>query len=367
MMHKPSLILAIAGSLLVAPAHAEDKVSFQATKYQENAGRIGVAMGELAIEKDFGTDFTARLDVGYDAISGATPMWVGQAGYSNEYVEGKVHVADEKRHSYAGTAIARDAARNEYTFGASWSSEPDFKSGGLSAQAQLWHDDAHNRSYTVGAGMLFNSAVASPFTNNRDDRSSKILSLQAGVTQVLDPGSTVEASLYYGRDTGYLSNHYLKIVRTDAAGQHFLADESRPDRRAAGGVALRWITSWRAGLVSNVWYRYYRDDWGISGQTVEAKAYWDLAARWRLNPVLRLHHQAEADFYRAYGGQVNTFAATGYGSSDARLGQFLARTAQLNLEFQASREWAFNAGASYYRQDNGFSARWLVAGLSYKY
>lgn len=366
-MHKPSLILAIAGGLLATSLHAEDKVSFQGTKYQENDQRIGVVMGELAIEKDFGTDYTVKLDAGYDAISGATPMWVKKPGYANEWVEGKVHVANEKRNSVAGTFIARDAARNEYTFGASWSSEPDFKSAGLSAQAQLWHDESHNRSYTVGVGMLFNTAVATPFTNNQADRSSTILSAQAGVTQVLDPTSTLEGSAYFGRDEGYLSNHYLKIVRTDPAGLHYLADELRPDERQAGGIAARWVKSWRPGMVTQLWYRFYKDNWGITGNTVEAKAYWDITPRWRLNPVIRLHHQTEADFYRGYGDTLNTFAATGFGSNDARLGEFVARTAQLNTEYQASKDWSFNAGATYYHQDNGFAARWLVAGFTYKY
>lgn len=366
-MRKPALILAVTGGLLATVAHAEDKVSFHATQYTENQQRINVVMGEVSIDKDFGTDYTARLDLGHDAISGATPMWEPKPGFANEFVEGQQNVANEKRNSVAGTLIARDAARNEYTVGASWSSEPDFLSTGVSAQAQLWHDDSHNRSYIFGAGMLFNTAIATPYTNNREDRSSTVLNVQAGVNQVLDPTSHVEGSVYVGQDLGYLSNHYLKIVRTDAFGAHYLADEVRPEQRNSGGLAARWIKSWKPGVVSNLWYRYYTDDWGIVGHTVEVKAHWDVAPRWRLSPVLRLHHQSAASFYRGYGDAVNTFSATGLGVNDARLGEFTAKTTALNVEYQSSSEWTFNTNLSDYRQDNGFSARWLVAGFTYKY
>lgn len=360
-------MLLVGGALLSGAAQADNSISYQAYKYVESKDRISVLAGDLAIEKDFGTDLTARLDIGTDAISGATPSWKAKPGYANEYQSGRTKVADESRHSVSGGLSVRDTLRNEYTFGAAYSSEPDFISRELSAQGMWWHDESHNRGYVLGLGAQLNTAVATAFTNNKIDRNSDAFNLQAGVNQVLDRSSTIEASVYGGRDSGYLSNHYLKIVRDDGTGQHVLADDDRPDQRLSGGVSLRWIKSWRESLKSNLWYRYYRDDWGITGHTVEAKVYWDLNDTWRLNPVLRVAQQSGASFYRGYGDAVNTFAQTGHGSNDARLGELRAVTGQLNVVYQASKEWSLNAGLARYRQDTGLSATWLTTGFVFKY
>lgn len=369
-MHRPTLTLLLAGALAAAvvPAQAENKVSFGVLSYQERDGRIGVTDGALAIEHDIDTDYSVKLDLGYDAISGATPAWRLKPGYANEYQKGLVPVAREKRRSAAASLLMRDAARNEYTFGASHSRETDFQSSEVSAQALLWEDDSHNRSYTVGLGLMHNTAVATAYTNNRQDETANTVNVQAGVTQVLDDRSTLEASVYGASESGYLSNHYLKIVRTDAVtGAHVLANDQRPDQRRSGGVALRYTRSLLPGLVGSAWYRWYRDDWSVTGHTLEARVHWDVNEQWRLIPVARVHRQSAASFYRAYGAAVNTFAATGNGSNDDRLGAMTARTLQLNVQYTASKEWSFHAGAGGYRQDNGFSSRTVTAGLIYKY
>lgn len=353
---------------LLAPwAVAENSVSFQATQYQEADDRIGVKMAEVAIEKDFGTDYTLKLDFGYDAISGATPMWVAKPGHANEWVEGKAHVADEVRNSQSASLVIRDETRNEYTLGIARSVEPDFSSYELSGQAQLWHDELHNRSYTIGLGLMQNTSVATAYTNNAQDEDSKVINFQVGINQVLDASSTLEASLYTGKDSGYLSNHYLKIVRSDLLNQHTLTSELRPDQRSSGGLALRWVKNWNSTFTSNAWYRFYSDDWGISGHTAEIKVYADLNEAWRTHLGLRAYTQTAADFYRGYRDTQNTFAATGLGSNDARLGNFNAQTYQLGVQYRASHDWSFNASASLYKQSNGFEATTLTTGLTYSY
>ncbi|MGC4059924.1 MAG: DUF3570 domain-containing protein [Aquabacterium sp.] len=366
-MRIPALIVFAAGASLCTQALAENTISYQAYKYVESNGRMKVQSGDLSIEKDFGTDYTLHLDAGYDGISGATPCWKTKPGFANEYVSGLCKVENDVRNSLNAAFSWRDTSRNEYTVGAAVSHESDFVSNQVSAQAQFWHDDSHNRSYTIGADIQSNTSIATGFTNNAEDRHLSGLNMQAGVNQVLDRTSTLEGSLYLGRESGYLSNQYLKIVRQDDFGQKSLADDDRPERRHGGGFAVRWIKSWRDELKTNLWYRHYGDNWGVTSETVEAKVYWDLNDQWRLNPVVRLFSQTSADFYRAYGDQVNTFATTGYGSNDARLGSIKATTTQFNVEYHASKEWSLNTGFSHYRQDTGLTANWLSAGFVFKY
>ena len=365
--HQPTVFLLLGSALLSVAAHAENSISYQTYRYTESNDRIKVRASDVSIEKDFGTDYTAHLDLGVDAISGATPTWKPMAGSPNQYQSGHAKVSDESRNSVSASLAMRDVRRNEYTVGLAHSSEPDFVSREASVQGMWWHDESHNRAYILGAGAQFNTAIATAFTNNASDRSSNALNLQWGVNQVLDRTSTIEGSIYVGRDSGYLSNHYLKVVRTDSTGQNTLADDARPESRQSGGVSARWIKSWRDDLKTHLWYRFYQDDWDITGHTVEAKLYWDLNEQWRINPVVRLGSQSRASFYRGYGEAVNTFTPTGFASNDARLGPIRAVTSQLNLEYRADKSWSLNGGLVRYRQDTGLSATWLTAGFVFKY
>ncbi|HEX4509077.1 MAG TPA: DUF3570 domain-containing protein [Burkholderiaceae bacterium] len=365
--HVPTLVLLAAGTLVATPACADNYFGYQASRYVEAGQRIHVFSGDLSVEKDFGTDYTLHADMIYDGISGATPSWVAKPGYANEFQAGLQKVDDEVRNALSTTLAVRDAARNEYTFGLAYSHESDFISREISAQAQLWSDDSHDRSYTIGASIQDNTSLATGFTNNTANAGAHAVALQAGVNQVVDARTTLEASVFYAGDSGFLSNQYLKIVRTDAVGEHYLAPDDRPDSRRGGGVAVRWIHSWSDALQSNLWVRWYRDDWGITSGTAEAKAYWSIDDHWRLGPVLRVYHQSSADFYRAYGGNPNTFASTGYGTDDARLGTLTAVTTQLNAEYRADANWTLNAGVSRYSNNAGLRAGWLTAGFIYRY
>lgn len=367
-MHKPTLLLAALGvQLMAVSAHAENSIAFQGYQYNEDNDRIDVRGGAVTIDKDFGTDYELNVGIDYDTVTGATPMWVPIDGYVNEYEKGKAELEPETRNGSFASLLMRDKARNEYSVGVTYSTEPDYLARGLSAKALFWQDDSHNRSYTLGASRMFNLAVASDFTNHTQNENSISDYIEGGITQVINARTTFEASLYYSTEAGYLTNQYLKIVRIDSVGNKYLAPDDRPLTRDAGGFALRGIHAWTPGLVTHLWYRFYEDDWGITGNTLEAKLYWDVAPTLRLNPVYRLGHQSTADFFRDYSDDLNYFAATGVGSNDARLGNFTTQTAQFNVEYLADKQWTLNTGVSQYMQDNGFDASWLSAGFVFRY
>jgi hypothetical protein len=366
-MRWPTLFVCVAGSALGSAALAEDRIALQTYKYTEATDRMVVRATNVDVDKDFGVNWSAQFHLGVDAISGATPCWKPKAGYANEYASGLCQVGAETRQSVSASVLRRDASRHEYRLGFAHSAETDFVSRELSAQAQIWHDEAHNRAYTVAASLQDNTSVATGNTNNTANLGSRAYSLQWGVNQVLDRSSTLQANVHVGRDVGYLSNHYLKIVRDDGAGQHVLALDARPALRQNAGVSVRWIKAWGEPFKTNLWYRHDRDSWWVASHTLEAKAYWDINAQWRLNPVLRWFTQTSANFYRGYGDAVNTFAASGPGSNDARLGALHSTTAQLHAQYQADKNWSLNLGVSAYRQSTGLHATWATAGFVFKY
>jgi len=365
-MHRPTVVL-LAFSALTSVAHADNTVGWQAYKYVEDNDRIRVVTNDLSVEKDIGTDLTVHFDAGVDAVSGATPSWCPKLGYVNEFVSCKSTVEDHTRHSADGSVTWRDGRRNEYTFGGAVSKETDFLSRDLSARAMMWENASHNRNWTLALDFQWNTNIANSRTNNTSNEDSHVVGIQAGVNQVIDATSTAEASIYMLHSDGYLSNDYLKIVRDDGQGGHVLAPDSRPSARNAAGFALRWTKSWRPDLTTNIWYRWYQDNWGVRGNTVEAKAYWDVNPHWRINPVLRWHVQQGANFYRAYGDTINTFAATGYGTNDARQGPLQAATGELDVEYHPNRDWSFNAGVARYVQNTGLRSTWLTAGFIMHY
>jgi len=367
-MRKPTLLIAAAGvSLLSGTLQAENAISWQGYQYDEGDNRIDVRGGAVTIEQDFGTDYALTAGIDYDTVTGATPMWVPISGYTDQYRKGKVELEPESRDGSFASLLMRDSRRNEYTLGLSYSVEPDYIARSVSAQTRLWQDSSHNRSWIIGLQRMANTARASDYTNHHTDEDLTKDYLQAGLSQVINANTTLEASLYYGRDDGYMSNQYLQIVRMDEFGNRALAPDSRPESRESGGFSVRGIHSLQPGLVVQLWYRYYQDDWAIDAHTVEAKLYWNLTPRLRLNPVARYGQQTEAEFYRDYSDAVNYFSTTGYGSNDERLGAFDTHTLQMNLEFLASKEWSLNTGISRYTQDNGFDANWVSAGFVFRH
>lgn len=367
-MRKPNLIIVAAGAtLLAAAAQAENSISWEANQYSEKEDRIDVRGGALVVKHDFGTDIEFSVGMDYDTVSGATPMWIPVEGYADEFEKGKVELATESRDAAFGSLLFRDRSRNEYTLSLSYSEEPDFIARTIAVSAVLWSDASHNRAWRAGFSHAFNRAVATPATQHSQDEDNTNDYAELGFNQVINAKTTIEASVFYGRESGYQSNQYLQIVRSDDSGNQALAPDTRPDERVSGGLSFRAIRSFSNTLTGNLWYRYYQDDWNIDGHTMEARAYWTVSPRVRLNPVVRFGTQTAADFYKDYGDVINTFPSDGYGSNDERLGEFETSTLQLNAEWLASKEWTLNVGYSVYRQDNGFEATWITGGFVFKY
>jgi len=367
-MRKPNLIIATVGISLLAPiAQAENSIAWQFNQYSENDDRIDVRGGAIAIKKDFGTDYELSAGIDYDTVTGATPSWVALDGYTDQYTKGKAELATESRDGAYASLLFRDKKRNEYSITTTYSEEPDYVARSLALSTVLWSDASHNRSYNIGFSHAFNTALATEATTHSKDEDDTTNYLEVGINQVINKNMTLEVSAYVGNKEGYQSNQYLRIVRVDSSGNRSLAADSRPDERLSGGISLRAINSWSNNFSTQAWYRYYQDDWGITGHTLETRAYWDFAPQWRLNPVLRLGSQSAADFYRDYSDDVNYFSATGFGSNDARLGDYKTRTVQMNVEWLASQEWSLNLGFSRYTQDNGLSASWITGGFVFRY
>ena len=139
------------------------------------------------------------------------------------------------------------------------------------------------------------------------------ISLNVGLTQVLNKDSLVEGSLGYTRSAGYLSNPYKAVILAfDDPNQYINSTglrtvilkgvlEQRPTLRNQWTFDTRfvhYVDSLDAAL--HVGYRFYHDDWGIDAHTFDLSWYQPIGDGWMLVPGARYYSQSAASFYKPY-------------------------------------------------------------------
>ena len=396
------LTLLTAGAVSAAAPASADKVSLHYMDYQEYDDRVEVADTVIALEKNFGVDYTLNADFGYDSVSGASPalqpvrpasslsptdaarFFAAQAltgetllGYdpAGSYRIRKNDL-DDTRKSGSFTFTMRDKARNELTFGGSYSKEEDYVSRGVSGQYLWYANEQKNRSYTVGGSWLhdtsdvFGTAYASKTQEDLDT-----VSLEFGVSQILSSESYMDFTVYGTYANGYLSNHYLTILRRIDVDQNgvigndevFLAADDRPDQRKSGGFSTRFVKQLTDTSVMQSTYRFYVDSWEIMSHTLDIDFSWEMMPGLTVMPRYSYYNQTEADFFRDPEASSNQFSATSYGSSDLRLGDFDAHTWELGVSYFLTKDFSLEASVASYEQSNDFSADWFVAGMTWKF
>lgn len=387
-------------------AHAEQVLSLHQMQYQEDDDRIKVADTSLALKLDFGVDYSLDLSLGYDSVTGASPTWQiansagisgteavfrqgeleqGQAmtdetllGYAHDVSQYQIQRVplEDTRKSAAASLTVRDRYRNEWSFGVAHSKESDYKSNSVSASYLLFLDKGKNRSVNVGLAYLNDETlVFGTGYQSRTEEKIQVLNFEAGLTQVLSPTSIFDVKLFFNHDNGYLSNHYLTILRgidlnedniiTDD--EYFLAADSRPNVRNGFGTKLSYSTQLWAWLTGQFSYRYYQDSWSIKSHTASVSLSFELFDGLFIVPEYVRYQQNQAEFYLNPNVKEPYFTANGNGSNDTRLGDFYADTYGLTISYQVTKAWQLDLGVNRYQQSNQFAASWAVLGVNYRF
>jgi hypothetical protein len=378
--------------------------SYHALYYAEGDDRVTVEDHVASVKHSFGVDYDLKMDVGYDAISGASPTLqsntpvltqqdaearqkkVAEADKqtdklilaydpNGDYKKRNVELEDIRR-SINVSLLMRDEQRNETTLGASYSKEEDYTSSSASASRLWWADRRKNRSYSAGVSVIYNESYV--FSDGYADQyidNNLMWDAELGVNQVLSDKAHVSLSAYINHDIGYLSNHYQTIVRgvdldnnqRIERSEWLLAAEQRPDSRTGGGIGALHVWQWQSGITSQLNYRYFDDDWGIASHTLNWALDIPISQQLTLLPVARLYQQQAAFFYRDADSDDKVFNASQYGSSDHRLGDYHAWHAQLGAQWRPVQHWQIDSSLALYQQSNDFNAWWLMLGASYTY
>ena len=397
MQLKNKISIAAATLLVASTLMAEDYVSVQYVQYDESDDRASISSPSVEISKDFGVDYTLKVGLTLDSLTGASPTWYDV----NEYdatTEASSHtrylgatVGDERygqidykddRTAVSALLTKRFASRDELSVGVNHSSENDYEANELSAEYLHFLDSSKNQSISAGVSYQANKVEVSCHENyknysaleGRCDSTTaaselldiNVIATEVGFTQVIDENSLAKVSLFGASEDGYLSNPYMNVVREYSANMVDIIAENKPDTRLSYGATAQYTRAFSDTLTSNTIYRLYSDDWGIMSHTISTELYYELGSSWIFGGGFRYYTQSEADFYKS-GKNGDYFGDEAIASSDERMREFDAIGYKLSAEHKITKKLSANVGYNFYDQKDTFNATYYNVGVKYKF
>ncbi|MCJ9430091.1 DUF3570 domain-containing protein [Kordiimonas marina] len=365
--------------------------------YKENGGRVQAIepMISFVQNDEDGDVYSARLT--YDSLTGATPngaapwkttqtfvkpAYVTGEGHTTTRASGGVTVtnpvtgATEVQYTAAPYALPLDtgfhdrrwavdlgyahqlSSRTKINFGVNGSHEQDYQSySGRFGIAQ----DFNQKTTTVSLGVNYEHDISKPFYGTptpltwmsgamKDgSRSKNVLSLVAGVTQVVTRNWLVQLNYSYGHVSGYQTDPYklISVVNPVTGAPYSYMYESRPESRTRHAVYLGSKMA-LGSFVTSISGRYYHDSWGIDSITGELSEHIPVGERAYLEPGVRYYHQSAADFFAYY--LPWNIVKPQYASADSRLDSFNAITLSLSGGYKLTDQVEFYGMVQSYRQ-----------------
>jgi hypothetical protein len=288
----------LAGAMLLCQpksARAEDTLSYKFQSWQEDNGRIGIHSHYVNLEKALGPDMSFKAMALIDSIAGATPT--GELPRTPGGPVPLAHMEDERKAWDA--ELTREFKRVTATVGYGISKEHDYLSKGISLNT-VTNFNQKNTNLLLGYGRT-DDTINEQKLGWTSDRTKTGNDFLVGVTQLLDPNTSLQANVSIGRSHGFESDPY-KIVSTTMLdldpGSYYTPPENRPRYKNKVSLFLglnHSFEQYHAALEAS--YRYYHDTFGITSHTTSLAWVQDLGEHWTVQPFLRFYRQSAADFY----------------------------------------------------------------------
>lgn len=343
--------------LLASPrpaARADDAFAYKIVDYRETGGRVDVLTQVASADQDIGPDFHIGVTLINDAISGASPTGVRAPAGSDQV---PLETLTDHRKAWE-VDLARQFERVRATVGVSESREHDYVSRGGSFNTLT---DFNQKNTTILAGVAAHDDDVKTYTSpERLYLPKHVFDAILGVTQLLDPRTSVTLNVTWGRETGDLDDQYKLVEKTEelVPGSFFpLAFlENRPDTRSMGDVYAsinRAYPGLNGALEAS--YRFYDDTFGIVANTLELNWLQKVGAHLTVAPSVRFYEQGAAEFYYYNLDDTNivpTHVPDPDGphySSDYRLSSFYAVTGGLELTYRWNERIQMDVAYDQYR------------------
>lgn len=290
------VVAALIAWLTPRVVRAENSLSYKYEDYRESGGRIAVTTQGAYAQQDLGLDTHVKLEAVLDAITGATPTGEPAPAGSNQVPLTEMH---DRRKAW-NADVSRQFSRVNLDFGFGNSRESDYISNGWSLNAVTDFNQKNTELLTGVAGTddkikVGYSSIAPRARKHTND-------LLLGLTQLLDPHTSVTANVSWGRQAGYLSDPYKLVLKHVQVLPGIVLprsySENRPEYREkwVGLIGVNHAFSDLHGAIDAT-YRYYRDTFGIDAHTVDLAWFQQLGAKWILRPSVRFYDQSAARFY----------------------------------------------------------------------
>jgi hypothetical protein len=249
-------------------------------------GGMDINVKSVLVRKKFAESFSVQAGYTIDTVSGA----------SIDVLSNASTIQDKRKQKSIGADYIR--GKTSYSVTYSNSKETDYIS-------DTWHagisQDMFGDLTTVSLGYsrgwdkvsARSGSVISPV--GQADRRSYDL----GLSQVITKNLIASTALEVITDEGFLNNPYRftrYVDPTDARGWG-LQQEVYPRTRTSTAVTgrLRYYLWYRAAASAS--YRFFRDTWGIRGNTLELGYTHPISNRWIIEGRVRLYKQDAANFY----------------------------------------------------------------------
>ena len=278
-------------------ARAENSLAYKYESYRESNGRIDVQTRGSTLEQDLGTDMHFKLEGVLDAITGATPNGVPAPAGTGQVDLSELHY--ERRKAW-NADLSRQFQRVNISVGAGNSRESDYVSNGWSFNTLT---DFNQKNTTLLAGLAGTDDKIKVYYNSRAPRQRKHTNdVILGLTQLLDPRTTVSLNLTWGRASGYLNDQYKVVQKsTELFPGIFLPltfSENRPSYRekwVALGAFNRSFAEAHGAVEAS--YRFYHDTYGTNAHTLDLAWFQHVGEKYVLRPWVRFYDQSAANFY----------------------------------------------------------------------
>jgi hypothetical protein len=336
------------------PARAENSVSYKFADYRESDDRMSVESHYGLIEQDLGATMHLKLLGVLDSISGATP-----SGQPPATPGGPVPLADVSDYRKAWSAdFSRQFSRINASIGFANSRENDYVSDGWSLNTLT---DFNQKNTTLLVGIAGTNDDIRVFFQS-DWVRKRTNDVIIGVTQLLNPLTSVTFNLSYGRSTGYHADPYRVILqRVEVAPGVFLPltfGENRPDEREKWTAFASINRSFPAAHgAAELSYRLFDDTFGTTAHTIEVAWFQKLGEHVTLRPGFRFYDQSAADFYRIDLTETDIVPperpnpAGPFYSADYRVSAFRSYTYGLKGIWTINANWQVDAAVERYEMD----------------
>jgi len=307
---------------------AENQVDYRYEYYNEDNNRMSIYTHSVYFEQKLVDAVTAKGELVYDGISGATPKGTllpsGQIALT--------HLQDNRR----SISLEFDGkiGNNTLTPGFAYSKESDYESYGLSLNDAIDFNDK-NTTLQYGVSQNFDSVRNTDYNTGKFNWSDKYSTEGIiGISQLLSPKTIFTADFTFGNDSGYLSDPYrLANYLPTGFPQSVGVPERRPSHRNKEilyASLTHHFDAVNASLEGS--YRFYNDSYGVVANTAGLSWHQWLGKHLIVEPFFRFYEQSAANFYATtFNGPftINPNGPPGLHSSDYRLSELYTTDAGL--------------------------------------